>query len=101
MSEENQLFDKKSLRVLKSGDQGLRDLAADCVAMANASGGILAIGTVREFSNASSMVTNQYATVAGSQGKDVAGPRESRHPGAGVYAETVIQILLQRLREEV
>ncbi len=44
MSEENQLYDKKSLRVLKGGDQGLRDLAADCVAMANASGGLIAIG---------------------------------------------------------
>lgn len=43
MSAENQLFDKKSLRVL-GGEQGLRDLAADCVAMANASGGRLAIG---------------------------------------------------------
>ena len=43
MTAENQLFDKKSLRVLGS-DQGLRDLAADCVAMANASGGRLAIG---------------------------------------------------------
>lgn len=39
MSEENQLYDKKSLRVLKGGDQGLRDLASDCVAFANASGG--------------------------------------------------------------
>ena len=44
MSEENQLYDKKSLRVLKSGDQGLRDLAADCVAFANASGGHIDIG---------------------------------------------------------
>lgn len=44
MSEEGQLFDKKSLRVVKGGDQGLRALAADCVAMANANGGVLAIG---------------------------------------------------------
>lgn len=44
MSEEGQLFDKKSLRVLHDGDRGLRELAADCVAMANASGGRLAIG---------------------------------------------------------
>ena len=39
MSEESQLYDKKSLRVLKGGDQGMRDLASDCVAFANASGG--------------------------------------------------------------
>jgi hypothetical protein len=39
MSEEGQLFDKKSLRVLQDGDRSLRELAADCVAMANASGG--------------------------------------------------------------
>lgn len=44
MSEENQLYDKKSLRVLKGGDQGLRDLASDCVAFANASGGHIDIG---------------------------------------------------------
>lgn len=44
MSQEGQLFDKKSLRVLQDGDRGLRDLATDCVAMANASGGRLAIG---------------------------------------------------------
>lgn len=44
MSEEGQLFDKKSLRVLQDGERGLRELAADCVAMANASGGRLAIG---------------------------------------------------------
>lgn len=44
MSEEGQLFDKKSLRVLHDGDRGLRELAVDCVAMANASGGRLAIG---------------------------------------------------------
>ncbi len=44
MSEEGQLFDKKSLRVLQDGGRGLRELAADCVAMANASGGRLAIG---------------------------------------------------------
>lgn len=44
MSEEGQLFDKKSLRVLLDGERGLRELAADCVAMANASGGRLAIG---------------------------------------------------------
>jgi len=44
MSEENHVFDKKSLRVLRTGETGLRDLARDCVAMANASGGRLAIG---------------------------------------------------------
>ena len=45
MSEENQLYDKKSLKVLiKGGDKGLRDLAGDCVAMANASGGLIDIG---------------------------------------------------------
>lgn len=44
MSEEGQLFDKKSLRALQDGEHGLRELAADCVAMANASGGRLAIG---------------------------------------------------------
>ncbi len=44
MSKEGQLFDRKSLRVLQDGDRGLRELAADCVAMANASGGRLAIG---------------------------------------------------------
>jgi ATP-dependent DNA helicase RecG len=44
MSEEGQLYDKKSLRVLQDGERGLRELAADCVAMANASGGRLAIG---------------------------------------------------------
>ena len=44
MSEEGQLFDKKSLRALHDGERGLRELAADCVAMANASGGRLAIG---------------------------------------------------------
>jgi ATP-dependent DNA helicase RecG len=44
MSEEGQLFDKKSLRALQDGERGLRELAADCVAMANASGGRLAIG---------------------------------------------------------
>ena len=44
MSEEGQLFDRKSLRVLQGGDHGLRELAGDCVAMANASGGRLAIG---------------------------------------------------------
>ncbi len=48
MSEEGQLFDKKSLRVLHDGDRGLRELAADCVAMANASGGRLAIGVEDE-----------------------------------------------------
>ena len=44
MSEENHLYDKKSLKVLKSGDVGLRDLASDCVAFANASGGHIDIG---------------------------------------------------------
>lgn len=44
MTEENQLYDKKSLRVLKGGDLGLRDLASDCVAFANASGGHIDIG---------------------------------------------------------
>lgn len=44
MSEENQLYDKKSLKVLKGGDVGLRDLASDCVAFANASGGRIDIG---------------------------------------------------------
>jgi ATP-dependent DNA helicase RecG len=44
MSEENQLYDKKSLKVLKGGDVGLRDLACDCVAFANASGGRIDIG---------------------------------------------------------
>ena len=48
MSEEGQLFDKKSLRVLQDGERGLRELAADCVAMANASGGRLAIGVEDE-----------------------------------------------------
>lgn len=44
MSEENQLYDKKSLKVLKGGDVGLRDLAGDCVAFANANGGYIEIG---------------------------------------------------------
>ncbi len=44
MSEENQLYDKKSLKVLKDGDIGLRDLAGDCVRFANASGGRIDIG---------------------------------------------------------
>ncbi len=44
MSEENQLYDKKSLKLLKGGDVGLRDLASDCVAFANASGGRIDIG---------------------------------------------------------
>lgn len=44
MSAEGQFYDRKSLRVLRDGDRGLRELAADCVAMANASGGVLAIG---------------------------------------------------------
>lgn len=44
MSEENELYDKKSLKVLKGGDVGLRDLASDCVAFANASGGRIDIG---------------------------------------------------------
>lgn len=50
MSEENQLYDKKSLKVLKSGDVGLRDLAGDCVAFANASGGCIDIGIEDESS---------------------------------------------------
>ena len=44
MSEEGQLYERKSLRVLRDGDHGLRDLACDCVAMADASDGVLAFG---------------------------------------------------------
>jgi len=44
MSEEGQLYDRKSLRVLRDGDRGMRELACDCAAMANVSAGVLAIG---------------------------------------------------------
>ena len=44
MSAEGQLYDRKSLRVLRDRDRGLRELAADCVTLANASGGVLAFG---------------------------------------------------------
>lgn len=41
---ENSLFDKKSLRLVHGKSTNLRDLAWDCVAFANAQGGIIAIG---------------------------------------------------------
>ncbi len=44
MSQEGQLCDRKSLRVLQGGDHGLRELACDCVAMSNVSAGVLDIG---------------------------------------------------------
>jgi ATP-dependent DNA helicase RecG len=41
---ENQYSEKKSLRLITSGNPNWRDLAKDCVAFANARGGIIAIG---------------------------------------------------------
>lgn len=44
MSKETQTQDRKSLRVLKTGDAGWTELAKDCVCFANADGGTLLIG---------------------------------------------------------
>ncbi len=44
MSLEGQDMDRKSIRVLSSAEGGFQDLAKDCVAFANASGGRLLIG---------------------------------------------------------
>lgn len=44
MSEETQTRDRKSLRVLKTGDAGWTELAKDCVCFANANGATLDIG---------------------------------------------------------
>ncbi|MDR5736227.1 ATP-binding protein [Caballeronia sp. LZ025] len=44
MSQEGQLLDKKSLRVVKGKSADWNELAKDCVAFANATGGLLLIG---------------------------------------------------------
>jgi ATP-dependent DNA helicase RecG len=42
--EENQFIEKKSLRVLMGANPGWKDLAKDCVCLANARGGVIFIG---------------------------------------------------------
>lgn len=44
MDIENQKIDYKSIRKIRSGDKGFKELAISCVAFANAQGGILYIG---------------------------------------------------------
>lgn len=44
MSLEGQLFDRKSLRTVTGESADFRELARDCVAFANATGGKLLIG---------------------------------------------------------
>jgi len=44
MSEEGQSSDKKSIRILSEGRRGVQELAKDCVAFANSTGGALLIG---------------------------------------------------------
>ena len=44
MEIENQKIDYKSIRKIRTGDKGFKDLATSCVAFANAQGGILYIG---------------------------------------------------------
>ncbi len=44
MMAENQKRDYKSIRKIRTGDKGFKDLATSCVAFANAQGGILYIG---------------------------------------------------------
>ena len=44
MDIENQKIDYKSIRKIRTGDKGFKELAISCVAFANAQGGILYIG---------------------------------------------------------
>lgn len=44
MDKENQRIDYKSIRKIRTGDKGFKELAISCVAFANAQGGILYIG---------------------------------------------------------
>ena len=44
MDVENQKIDYKSIRKIRSGDKGFKELAVSCVAFANAQGGTLYIG---------------------------------------------------------
>lgn len=44
MNTENQIIDYKSIRKIRTGDKGFKDLAVSCIAFANAQGGTLYIG---------------------------------------------------------
>ena len=44
MDIENQKIDYKSIRKIRSGDKGFKELAVSCVAFANAQGGTLYLG---------------------------------------------------------
>lgn len=44
MNTENQITDYKSIRKIRTGDKGFKDLAVSCIAFANAQGGTLYIG---------------------------------------------------------
>lgn len=44
MEEENQVIEYKSIQKIKSGDNGIRDLATTCVCLANGQGGAIWIG---------------------------------------------------------
>lgn len=46
---ENSLFDKKSLAILKGGKAKMKELAKDCVCLANAEGGSILIGIEDDF----------------------------------------------------
>ena len=44
MSQESQNIEYKSIQKIRTGDKGFKDLAAECVAFANAQGGVMVIG---------------------------------------------------------